>query len=235
VPQSQTPFDLSRVSAAFNDAAQNYDAQRRSLIPCFDGFYGSLSAVVDSLVRSRTPRVLDLGSGTGLSAAYVDRIRPEATLVLCDAAESMLEVARKRFARRRKVHFVAADYRELGVEGPFDTIVSALSIHHLDDPAKAALYRKAFADLAPGGLFVNADQVRGESAELEAWQDRSWREAIHASGLAREAIAAALKRVEQDLNITLSENLAMLQEAGFAHTTCFFREGRFAVFGGQKT
>lgn len=44
---------------------------------------------------------------------------------------------------------------------PWDAIVSALAIHHLDDAAKRELFARVHAALAPGGMFVNAEQVAG--------------------------------------------------------------------------
>jgi len=45
---------------------------------------------------------------------------------------------------------------------------SPLSIHHLATEDKRLLFHKIYAALAPGGLFVNADQAEGEA--LYFWQ-----------------------------------------------------------------
>ncbi len=47
-------------------------------------------------------------------------------------------------------------------EGPFDLVVSALAIHHLDGPGKAELFRRVAAVVAPGGRFVLGDVVLPE-------------------------------------------------------------------------
>jgi tRNA (cmo5U34)-methyltransferase len=44
-------------------------------------------------------------------------------------------------------------------DGPFDVVVSALAIHHLDGGGKADLFRRVAAVLAPGGRFVVAGVV----------------------------------------------------------------------------
>jgi tRNA (cmo5U34)-methyltransferase len=50
--------------------------------------------------------------------------------------------------------------------GPFDFVVSALAVHHLDDAGKRDLFRRVAALLAPRGRFVLADVVRpGDPAE----------------------------------------------------------------------
>ena len=58
--------------AVFQAHAEDYDAERRRLLPCFDAFY---AAAIDALGLCERPlrRVLDLGAGTGLLAGAVAR------------------------------------------------------------------------------------------------------------------------------------------------------------------
>jgi tRNA (cmo5U34)-methyltransferase len=51
------------------------------------------------------------------------------------------------------------DLREALPDGPFDLVFSSLAVHHLDAPAKAALFARVAAALAPGGRFVLADVI----------------------------------------------------------------------------
>ena len=44
-------------------------------------------------------------------------------------------------------------------EGPFDLVVSALAVHHLDGPGKADLFQRVAAVLEPAGRFVLGDVV----------------------------------------------------------------------------
>jgi tRNA (cmo5U34)-methyltransferase len=43
--------------------------------------------------------------------------------------------------------------------GPFDLVISALAIHHLDGPDKADLFARIAGVLRPGGRFVLGDVV----------------------------------------------------------------------------
>lgn len=101
-------------------------------------------------------RILDLGAGTGETAAGVVAVYPTAELVGIDESEAMLEHAKTRFPD--------ADLRVSRLEnplpdGPFDLVVSALAIHHLDGPGKADLFKRIAAVLGPGGRFVLGDVV----------------------------------------------------------------------------
>ena len=50
-------------------------------------------------------------------------------------------------------------------DGPFDLVVSALAVHHLDGPGKQDLFHRIAAALSPGGAFVLADVVVPENEE----------------------------------------------------------------------
>ncbi|HXH95745.1 MAG TPA: methyltransferase domain-containing protein, partial [Gaiellaceae bacterium] len=54
---------------------------------------------------------------------------------------------------------VAARLEDPLPEGPFDLVVSALAVHHLDAAGKRDLFRRVARALRPGGRFVLADVV----------------------------------------------------------------------------
>jgi tRNA (cmo5U34)-methyltransferase len=103
-------------------------------------------------------RVLELGTGTGETALRVLERHPDATLVGVDASDAMLEGARAALPAER-VDLRLGRFEDPLPDGPFDVVVSALAVHHLDDPAKAQLFARVAAVLAPGGRFVLADVV----------------------------------------------------------------------------
>ena len=218
------------VKQTFDGAAASYDALRRRLIPCFDGFYG---AAVDlaATAPGAAPRVLDLGAGTGLLAEQVLRRLPAARLTLLDFSEPMLAQARARFAGgRAEVALRLGDHAAAELGGPWDAIVSALSIHHLPDPEKRRLCARAFAALAPGGIFVNADNVTAEDPAVQARDRAAWVAAIRASGVGEAELAAAIERTKVDVLAPLGAQLAWLREVGFAEVDCVYKWRQFAVF-----
>jgi len=73
-----------------------------------------------------------------------------------DESDTMLE-----HARRLLPH---ADFRVGRLEeelptGPFDVVVSALAVHHLDVPHKADLFVRVAGIVTPGGRFVLSDVI----------------------------------------------------------------------------
>ena len=112
---------------------------------------------------------------------------------------------------------------------PWDAIVSALAIHHLDDPAKRDLFARVRGALAPGGVFVNAEQVAGETPWLDAAYVERHERAARALGADDAEWAAAVPRMSHDRCATVCDQLASLRGAGFMDAGCLWRDGRFAV------
>lgn len=222
------------VAETFDRSARSYDAGRRILVPCFDSFYG---AALDALPadRTRALHVLDLGAGTGLLSMLVAAEYPNARFTLVDVAPGMLEIARERFAdRSERFAFRVEDLAKVELPPDIDAAVSALAIHHLPDAEKAGLFRRVVAALAAGGVFVNAEQVAGESPQEDAENRRRWREEARRLGATDRDLAQADERMSEDQPCTVPEQLAWLREAGFADVACSFRHGMFAVLVGRK-
>ncbi|WP_433127306.1 class I SAM-dependent methyltransferase [Micromonospora sp. CA-240977] len=224
---------------AFDAVAGTYDEARRRLVPCFDAFYGAAVDVAApplhaALAAGRTPEVLDLGAGTGLLSLLLAASVPGVRLTLVDAAPAMLDRAADQLGARSVPHrTVLADLSDELPPGRYDAVVSALAIHHLDDAGKRALYRRAAAALAPGGVFVNAEQVAGPTPELDRRYDEVWMERITELGASPEEIAASRERMRHDRPATVADQCGWLAEAGLVDVDCYFKEWRFAVFGGR--
>jgi tRNA (cmo5U34)-methyltransferase len=107
-------------------------------------------------------RILELGIGTGETARRVMSRHPEATLVAIDSSPEMLERARDVLPG---ADLRLARLEEPLPEGPFDLIVSALAVHHLDGAGKRDLFRRIAEALRPGGRFVLGDVVVPEREE----------------------------------------------------------------------
>jgi tRNA (cmo5U34)-methyltransferase len=120
------------------------------------GYEELQEAVVAAAAPVAAKQVLELGTGTGETAVRVWAKHPGASWVGIDASEAMLVRARERLPE--------ADLRlqrleEPLPEGPFDLVVSALAVHHLDGPAKRDLFSRVALALRPGGRFVLGDVV----------------------------------------------------------------------------
>jgi tRNA (cmo5U34)-methyltransferase len=120
--------------------------------------YERLQAELVTATGSSARRILELGTGTGVTTARLLERHPEATLIGVDESEEMLAAARERLPEDRVELRVGRIQDELP-SGPFDLVASALCIHHLDADEKAQLFRRLRGALAPGGRVVVADVV----------------------------------------------------------------------------
>jgi tRNA threonylcarbamoyl adenosine modification protein (Sua5/YciO/YrdC/YwlC family) len=131
-----------------------YAGMIRDDIPVYDRFQDELAAGSGTGAR----RVLDLGTGTGETAARLLDRHPDASLVGVDESAEMLEAARVRLPEDR-VSLIVSRLQEPLPAGPFDLVASALAIHHLEPAGKQSLFHRVRDVLSPGGRFVLADVV----------------------------------------------------------------------------
>ena len=164
-----------------------YLAEMAAEVP---GYEDLQEAVVAATGSVRATRVLELGTGTGETALRVRALHPEAEWVGIDASEPMLARARERLPD--------AELRLQRLEdelppGPFDLVLSALAVHHLDGAGKRELFSRVARVSVPGGHFVLGDVVvpaAGEEGPIEI----DW---------------------EMDKPDSVEDQLAWLREAGF--------------------
>ena len=226
------------VRDAFDAAAGGYDRRTRRFVPGFEEFYGAVSGFAP-FGEGAAVRVLDLGAGTGLLSEVVADRFPNASLTLVDFSDKMLDVARQRLAGRGdRFRFVAADYLEEPFPEHCDLVVSALSVHHLEDEDKQRAFRKVRDSLAPGGYFVCADQVRGATPEIEARYREDLIRRLRETGIEEQELDRFAERTGEGHGHTheapLTAQLTWLAQAGFEAVDCFYKRGRFAVYGGRR-
>jgi tRNA (cmo5U34)-methyltransferase len=100
-------------------------------------------------------RILDLGAGTGETSRAVRARHPAAGIIAVDESPGMLARIDLNGVEPR-----VARLQDPLPDGPFDLVISALAVHHLDAAEKRDLFPRVYAALRAGGRFVLADVVR---------------------------------------------------------------------------
>ena len=222
------------VREVFDRSAREYDAARRRLVPCFDDFYGTALEAIP-FAPDEPISVLDLGAGTGLLSLFVADRYAKASLHLIDVSPEMLAVARERFAGApQHFEFELRDFADGLASRSYDCVVSALAIHHLPAAGKRELFHTILEGLAPGGVFVNADQIVGASPAETERNHEQWMREARSLGSDDEELARARERMQEDQPSSVEAQLEWLREAGFAEVACPFRHGMFAVFAARR-
>ena len=109
--------------------------------------------------------LLDLGCGPGTYAFHLGIKNPELQLYLLDFPE-VLQVAKEvqaRYALQNEVHYVAADALKDELSGQYDLILVSNALHQLGPEASAALVKRLYPAVRPGGsLVVQAQFLRDD-------------------------------------------------------------------------
>jgi tRNA (cmo5U34)-methyltransferase len=220
-------------SQLFDAGADQYDRQRRIVIPCFNDFY---QTAIDLIPFNTSDffAFLDLGAGTGLLTAFIINAFPNATATLIDLSDKMLEKARERFSSKKRVSFLTQDYAHAPLPQNHDLIVSAMSIHHLSENEKQSLYQRVFDALKCEGVFINADLVKGDTDKIEKKYQDTWMKWIKQAGLSGNELVKIIDRMQYDTPSSLIIQLQWLREIGFEDVDCYYKYFNFAVYSGKK-
>jgi cyclopropane fatty-acyl-phospholipid synthase-like methyltransferase len=158
---------------------------------------------------------LDVGAGAGAVSISVMNAFPNATGVLADMSEAMMDAGTERLTpfdgRYRYVEYDmnSADWPK-DLTGPFKAVVSARAIHHLSHDQKLVVFKRIREALAPGGVFLNWDLFPRSGGPKNP-------DSLHARNVA-----------------TIDQQLELMREAGFADVAHSHEVGRRAIFFGKK-
>lgn len=152
-------------------------------------------------------RIVDIGAGHGKVASIVLDRYPNATAVLIDFSQPMIEKGIEQMQRfEGRYRYVEWDMNEgewpADLAGPFEAAVSSAAIHHLENPRKAWLAQQVFDRLTPGGVFANFDLFRDPDAVF------------------------AEDEVHDRTCATLDEGIAFLSDAGYIQITVAAKAAR---------
>lgn len=222
------------ISEAFNSTTDYYDSWIRKAVPGYD----DMCRVAQELLpaTAKPLEVLDLGAGTGLFSKLVMTSFPAAHFTLWDVADKMLDVAKERFKNSSVAFtYVVDDYRNLKEHNAYHLVISSLSIHHLSDLEKQELFRSICNVLKPDGIFINIDQIKGPTPELQELYCRKWEEITRRNGAAETEVQGGLERRRlYDREATMEHQLQWLREAGFVDVDCVYKNWLMGLFYARK-
>ncbi len=145
-------------------------------------------------------RVLDLGCGYGVPAAWLLERRPELRVIACEPDEDRARVARRVLWDRGEVYELAAPGLPVEVSS-IEAVLMLDMAHHLDDRALERTLTSLRGILPPGGQLLMRATIPGQRAE--AWERRLERWRMARSGC---------EPVFRDM----AQLTAALERAGFA-------------------
>jgi tRNA (cmo5U34)-methyltransferase len=121
------------VAAKLSDNPATYLDEIRAQIPRYD----ELQKAAVEAIPTAPARVLELGMGTGETTRVLLESYPEAWVVGLDASPQMVFHLREEYDDVQ-----LARMEDPLPDGPWDLVISVLSVHHLTDDQKHLLFRR---------------------------------------------------------------------------------------------
>jgi tRNA (cmo5U34)-methyltransferase len=119
--------------AQFHSRPETYLEEIRAEVPRYDELQEEAVKALPFAPR----RVLELGIGTGETTRRLLDAHPEAEVSGLDSSPEMVFRAREQLADVR-----LARMEDPLPDGPWDLVISVLSVHHLTDEQKRTLFRR---------------------------------------------------------------------------------------------
>lgn len=117
-----------------------------------------LLSVMDLLLPDEG-RILDVGCGFGLFAAYFGQTHPRREITGIDPNARRIAMAERvtRSLGLTNHSFIAGDVRNAKLEGPFDAVYVLDVMHHIPAESQRSVLERLHDLLAPGGVLVMKD------------------------------------------------------------------------------
>ncbi len=102
--------------------------------------------------------ILDLGTGTGITAKLVHDLLPKAKIDAVDFSEQMIAGAKKKLGDKN-IRYIFGDYADMTFDKKYNIVISVIGIHHQNTEGKQKLFGKIYSVLKQGGVFIFGDLV----------------------------------------------------------------------------
>ncbi len=151
VPADEAPevfahVAIDKIARAFRPLERVYSRIRFSILR------PKLLSVMDLLLPDEG-RILDVGCGFGLFAAYFGQTHPRRAIVGIDPDARRIAMA-ERVARSLSLgrhRFIAGDVRDAPIEGPFDAVYVLDVMHHIPRGAQRGVLARCTISSCPAG------------------------------------------------------------------------------------
>lgn len=224
------------------DVSQHYLEQVRGGIP-FGAEQTKMMIQIINHFKPHLNKVMDLGCGNGFLSEVILRSFPNASSILLDHSEPMIQAAQHHMrAFSDRCEIILGDFSDSILKyaepNSVDCIVSGFAIHHLTHEKKKQLYKDIYSLLTDGGIFINIEHTASATPEIERLYDELFIDhlTIHNKRDREEVAVEYFNRPDKDDNILERVDIQVnwLREIGFKHADCYFKWLELAAFGGVK-
>jgi cyclopropane fatty-acyl-phospholipid synthase-like methyltransferase len=116
-------------------------------------------------------RMLDLGGGAGTNAIAFCQVYPELTSTVFDlpATLRLTEKTVKDAGLESRIALLPGDFNKDQLGGPYNLVLMSDILHYQTFETNAALVKKVFDHLTPGGRLIVKDRFLDETGTGPAW------------------------------------------------------------------
>lgn len=219
----------------FNEpVARVFDDMLERSVP----FYKECQQMVVDLALNfaqKDSALYDLGCSTGTLLRQLVRAIPPAKknrFVGLDNSEAMLKKARSKL----KGHLKRCELIAANLESDFEladasVVVMNYTLQFIPPRRRAAMLKKIYKGLRPGGGLILIEKVRGESDPLNNLFIEQYHDYKRQRGYSKLEISRKREALEKVLTpLKPGKNLDLLADAGFRQVDIFFKWFNFAGF-----
>ena len=155
-------------------------------------------------------KILDIGCGTGIELEYIWAQAPNAHITCVDISRGMLDLLMSAYpGNHDRITVVETSYIDRTYpENSYDIVVSNMTMHHLWQDEKTAVYRKILNAIRPGGSYIEGDFTM-DAIAVEQYRRRYEIITANLPGKAKPG------EYHIDIPFTVETQVKLLQDAGF--------------------
>ncbi len=201
-------------------------------------FYKECQQMVSDLARhfaQKDSAVYDLGCSTGTLLRLLVKGTPanlKIRFVGLDNSEAMLKKARGKLkGHLKRCELVAADLESDFELADASVVIMNYTLQFIPPKRRAAMLKKIYQGLRPGGGLILIEKVQGESDGLNDLFVERYHAYKHSQGYSKLEIAKKREALEKVLiPLKPGKNRDLLAGAGFRQVDIFFKWFNFAGF-----
>jgi tRNA (cmo5U34)-methyltransferase len=210
------------------DVTKIFDGYVRKHVPMYDEMHRLISDLSVWLVEDYTT-VYDIGTSTGevIHNLLESNDGKQTQYVGLDISDDMVLKARNRFKDNPLVEIYQSSADEYIYKNA-SLITAILTLQFIPIRDRQGIVNSIYNGLNEGGGFIMVEKVNGNNILF----NNMWNELYHdlklRNGLTEKEVIEKSQQIRGVLKpLSLSENISMLENAGFKNVDIFFKWGNF--------
>jgi tRNA (cmo5U34)-methyltransferase len=225
---------MSNIEDYFNSIKDEYSDAIKRINPCYlEMIKASLGYLPNKWIPNN---ILELGCGIGNLTILLSEYFPETKITGIDISEESIEVCRNR-VNGKNVDLQQMDLKIASFkEESFDIVISSLTVHHLLESERKALYRKAKEWIGRKGWLIICDRYCDDNEGISNINRRIWHETAIENGATSEEWNKWMRHeIDHDHPGKLVDQVEILkEELNFITVDIVWRKYLWAVIYAQK-